>query len=64
VHVPRRHQRRRRAGRTLTATDAEWTVGSGPAVAGTALALLMLLTGRASTLRGSLTGPGLLRPTP
>lgn len=40
------HARRRLAGRTLRATDTDWTGGSGPEVARPALSLLMLLTGR------------------
>jgi uncharacterized protein (TIGR03083 family) len=50
---------RRLAGRTLTATDADWTVGSGPEISGSALALLLLLTGRTSTARSELAGAGL-----
>lgn len=50
--------RRRLAGLRLTATDADWSVGAGPEVAGTALSLLLLLTGRASTVVDSLDGPG------
>lgn len=50
--------RRRLAGLRLTATDTEWTVGAGPEVAGTALSLLLLLTGRASTVLDCLHGPG------
>jgi uncharacterized protein (TIGR03083 family) len=51
--------RRRLAGLTLTATDTDWTVGSGPEVRGTALSLLLLLTGRTSTVRNDLAGAGL-----
>jgi len=51
--------RRRLAGRTLTATDTAWTVGSGPEVYGSALSLLLLLTGRTSTARTELAGAGL-----
>jgi uncharacterized protein (TIGR03083 family) len=51
--------RRRLAGRTLTATDTDWTVGSGPEVSGSALSLLLLLTGRTSTARRELIGAGL-----
>jgi uncharacterized protein (TIGR03083 family) len=40
------HARRRLDGVTLRATDTDWTVGTGPEVAGPALALLLLLTGR------------------
>lgn len=49
--------RKRLGGLTLRATDADWSVGSGPEVAGPALALLLLLTGR-SAMTGSLAGPG------
>ena len=31
---------------TLTATDADWTIGTGPEIAGTISAILLLLTGR------------------
>jgi uncharacterized protein (TIGR03083 family) len=51
--------RRRLAGRTLKADDIAWTVGSGPEISGSALSLLLLLTGRTSTAREELTGPGL-----
>jgi uncharacterized protein (TIGR03083 family) len=51
--------RRRLAGLTLTATDTDWTVGSGPEVRGSALSLLLLLTGRTSTARNDLAGAGL-----
>ena len=50
--------RRRLAGRTLTATDTEWTVGSGPDL-GQRPVLLLLLTGRTSTARSELAGHGL-----
>lgn len=43
---------------TLTATDAQWTVGTGPAVLGPVEALLLLLTGRPAALP-RLSGPGL-----
>jgi uncharacterized protein (TIGR03083 family) len=51
--------RRRLAGRSLTATDADWSVGSGPEISGSALSLLLLLTGRTSTARSELVGAGL-----
>ena len=51
--------RRRLAGRTLTATDTDWTVGSGPAITGKVLSLLLLLTGRTSTAQSQLVGEGL-----
>ena len=50
--------RRAFAGLTLSATDTNWTVGSGPEVAGSALSLLLLLTGRTSTVLDVLHGPG------
>ena len=50
--------RKRLTGLRLSATDADWTVGDGPAVEGTALALLLLLTGRTETALPMLTGPG------
>jgi uncharacterized protein (TIGR03083 family) len=52
------HARRHLAGRTVRATDTDWTVGTGPEVAGSALALLLLLTGRATAVVDSLDGPG------
>ena len=33
--------------RTLRATDADWTFGTGPELAGTAAALVLFLYGRA-----------------
>ena len=50
--------RRRFAGLTLRATDADWTVGTGPEVLGPALALLLLVTGRAGAVAGQLQGDG------
>jgi uncharacterized protein (TIGR03083 family) len=38
--------RKRIAGLTLRATDTDWATGSGPEVAGPALALLLAMTGR------------------
>ncbi|MFI9380060.1 maleylpyruvate isomerase family mycothiol-dependent enzyme [Kutzneria sp. NPDC052558] len=52
------HARRRFAGVTLTATDTDWTVGSGPTITGPVLALLMLTTGRIESALDSLRGPG------
>jgi uncharacterized protein (TIGR03083 family) len=49
--------KKRVAGLTLRATDADWTVGTGPEVAGPALALLLAVTGRAAGL-DDLTGDG------
>jgi uncharacterized protein (TIGR03083 family) len=49
---------RRLAGLHLVATDADWQRGDGPEVAGPALALLLLLTGRTDTAAPMLTGPG------
>jgi uncharacterized protein (TIGR03083 family) len=45
------------AGMTLRASDADWTVGSGPLVEGPALSLLLAMTGRKAAL-AELTGPG------
>jgi uncharacterized protein (TIGR03083 family) len=53
--------RRRLAGLTLRATDTEWTVGAGPEVAGPALSLLLLLTGRTTTVVDVLEGAGVAR---
>jgi uncharacterized protein (TIGR03083 family) len=50
--------RRRFADLTLRATDADWTVGTGPEVTGPTLALLLLLTGRARAVAGQLQGDG------
>lgn len=49
--------KRRVAGVTLRATDADWSRGEGPAVEGPALALLMVTAGRPAFL-GELSGPG------
>ena len=38
--------KRRVVGLTLRATDTDWSHGSGPAVEGPALALLLAMTGR------------------
>jgi uncharacterized protein (TIGR03083 family) len=48
----------RTAGLTLRATDADWTVGSGPEVAGPMLALTLAVAGRSAGLEG-LSGEGL-----
>jgi uncharacterized protein (TIGR03083 family) len=50
--------KRRVAGLTLKATDADWSRGDGPAVEGPAMALLMATAGRRAAL-DDLTGPGL-----
>jgi uncharacterized protein (TIGR03083 family) len=50
--------KRKLAGLTLRATDTDWTVGTGPEVAGTALDLLLLLTGRTAAVADSLHGEG------
>jgi uncharacterized protein (TIGR03083 family) len=42
--------KRRSAGLTLRATDADWSAGSGPEVAGPAIALVLAITGRAAAL--------------
>jgi hypothetical protein len=43
---------------TLRATDADWSVGSGPVVSGPALSLVLALTGRPTAL-ADLSGDGL-----
>ncbi|MEV6971755.1 maleylpyruvate isomerase family mycothiol-dependent enzyme [Hamadaea sp. NPDC051192] len=54
------HAQRKLTGVTLTATDIEWAQGRGPKVAGPALALLLLLTGRFESALPSLDGPGIM----
>jgi uncharacterized protein (TIGR03083 family) len=49
--------KRRVDGLTLTATDADWSHGSGPVVEGPAMSLLLATTGRTSAL-DDLTGDG------
>lgn len=49
--------KKRVAGVTLRATDADWSNGSGPDVSGPAMSLLMVMTGRSSAL-DDLSGPG------
>ncbi|MFE1955243.1 maleylpyruvate isomerase family mycothiol-dependent enzyme [Streptomyces sp. NPDC059524] len=44
------HAGRRLAGFTLRATDTDWETGDGPEIAGPALALLLLSTGRTVSL--------------
>jgi uncharacterized protein (TIGR03083 family) len=51
------HARRRLDGLRLSATDASWSVGEGPAVEGPLSALLLLMTGRNAAI-DQLTGPG------
>lgn len=50
--------KRKFAGLSLTATDIDWTVGSGPLIEGPAISLLLLVTGR-SPVADELHGPGL-----
>jgi uncharacterized protein (TIGR03083 family) len=40
--------KKRVAGLTLRATDSDWTAGSGPEVAGPAIAIVLAMTGRAA----------------
>ena len=42
--------KKRVAGLTLRATDAQWSTGSGPEVAGPAIAIVMAMTGRRAAL--------------
>ncbi|NYJ00845.1 uncharacterized protein (TIGR03083 family) [Nocardioides thalensis] len=52
------HARKRFAGLTLRATDADIAVGAGPEVRGPALSLLLLATGRAEVAAPALSGAG------
>jgi uncharacterized protein (TIGR03083 family) len=49
--------KRRIEGVSLQATDTDWTRGTGPAVTGPAIALVMAMCGRAAAL-DDLSGPG------
>ena len=49
--------KKRIAGLTLKATDADWSTGSGPLVEGPAMSLLLAMTGRKPAL-DDLTGDG------
>ena len=49
--------KRRIAGLTLRATDAEWSHGTGPEVSGPILSLVMAMTGR-KVAADDLTGEG------
>ena len=49
--------KRRIAGLTLTATDTDWSTGSGPEVRGPMLSLVLAMTGRAAAL-ADLAGEG------
>jgi uncharacterized protein (TIGR03083 family) len=55
--------KKRVAGLTLRATDADWTAGTGPEVTGPALAIVLAIAGRAAAV-DDLTGGGVatLRP--
>jgi uncharacterized protein (TIGR03083 family) len=50
--------KKRAAGFTFRATDADWTAGSGPEVAGPALSIVLAITGRKPAL-DDLSGAGL-----
>jgi len=50
--------KRRIAGLTLRATDADWSYGNGPQVSGPMLSLLLAMTGRRAPL-GDLSGDGI-----
>jgi len=50
--------KKRIAGLSLRATDAQWSTGSGPEVAGPAISLVMAMTGRGAAL-DDLSGEGL-----
>ena len=51
--------RRRLESFTLRATDADWTIGTGPEIAGPISAILLLLTGRTEAATPMLAGEGL-----
>ncbi len=53
--------KRRLRGLHLSATDADWSAGTGAEVSGTAQSLLLLLTGRRAAALPSLSGPGTQR---
>ncbi len=53
--------RRRLRGLHLSATDVDWSMGSGAEVRGPIRALLLLLTGRTAAAAPLLSGPGLAR---
>ena len=50
--------KKRIAGLTLRATDADWSTGSGPEVSGPLLSLVLVIAGRRAAL-DDLAGPGL-----
>jgi uncharacterized protein (TIGR03083 family) len=51
--------RRRLGSFTLKATDADWTIGTGPEIAGPISAILLLLTGRTEAATPRLAGDGI-----
>ena len=53
--------RRRLRGLHLSATDVDWSMGSGAEVRGSIRAMLLLLTGRTAAAAPLLSGPGLAR---
>lgn len=60
LHWPFSFGPKRRLGRfTLSATDADWTIGTGPEIAGPISAILLLLTERTEAATPLLTGEGL-----
>lgn len=50
--------RKRIAGVKLQATDADWSIGSGPEVSGPMVSLVLAIAGRAGALK-DLSGKGL-----
>ncbi|MFC7597465.1 maleylpyruvate isomerase family mycothiol-dependent enzyme [Terrabacter sp. GCM10028922] len=50
--------KRRLGSFTLKATDADWTIGAGPEIAGPISAILLILTGRTEAAIPLLTGEG------
>ena len=55
---------RKLAGLRLTATDTDTDVGAGSEITGSAVALLLLLTGRTATVTNELHGTGVTRLSP
>ena len=53
--------RKKLAGLRLTATDTDWAVGTGPEIIGSAMDLLLLLTGRTAAVMDELQGAGVVR---
>ncbi len=53
--------RKKLAGLRLSATDTDWAVGTGAEITGSAISLLLLLTGRTASVIDELHGTGVAR---